>query len=283
VEADVDESDVDEFDGSESDVDEPDMDEPDMSEPDMMMPDMDEPDMSEPDMMMPDMGEPDMSEPDMGEPDTAQPDTFTIEVSPADAGTPDIMQMDTGGGSGEENLCEDASMPTGKGKAFKGLTYTAEKTGTTYEFSCTKCPGGKALIDGSYRYFKDDPSLVNFDAQDVISFVGNIFNIKKNLGNQTGLIFGYYFCADHDELWDFLVPNFFNTMMVFEMTAPPFFWDDFAKPGFVNNCYLEPNNDGTVLGFFCNPNWNPAAGFGPTMKYCKIGSMVNGKECVDPF
>jgi len=72
-------------------------------------------------------------------PDTTAPVDTTVE--------PDTSQPV------DDNVsCENALPFTGKGTPFTGYTYTTPQN-QTYTFDCTHCPGGRAELDGLYRYY----------------------------------------------------------------------------------------------------------------------------------
>jgi hypothetical protein len=233
-----------------------------------------------------------------GEPsDTTQipGDAVTVDGIDQDVAKADVGLFDVGGDADEPDpnedlICAGGDPPTGKGVPFKGFEYSAP-SGKNYEFTCTSCPGGIAGMEGKYRYISEKWDIQPNTPQtplkadiDTIEFDGNWFTFTRREPN-IGVIdtaSGYYFCPDPDEL-GFAKSDYFNTVFYFDSIQGNTMFN--VEAGMANVVHVGGTLD--LIETQGVPNWNDQTGGicpGPDcMDYCRIGTMVNGVPCTEPW
>ena len=219
--------------------------------------------------------------------------TFIDTLNTNDMGTLDTTALEDATQNGEQ-VCADATMPTGEGIPFTGYTFLTQQS-KAYTFDCTRCPGGRAEIQGLYRYYKplndqgecedgdcckpNRPCGENGSKNETLLFEGNQWTRVTNVvGPPPGVYTGYYFCPDPAAFSDFQNPSLWTEVFVFE-TLPP---QSQLKPGYSNPCHMKAPDAKTIL-FECNPQWSPSLQLYNGLNYCKVGQIVDGIFCSDPF
>lgn len=195
----------------------------------------------------------------------------------------------------DEKVCEDASKAPDPyvGYAFTGLTHTPQtpkSNGITYNFSCTKCPGGTLGITGKYKYFEEDDVATPDPAQwkETWEFDGNYFvNIIEGIDTDGKMkqvrAEGFYFCPDGSELGDIKYKDYWNVVLVYLTAVPagPFG----IEPGAVDLSFLGVDAGQGAISIYAELNlyWDPAGTSQGQNQYCRIGSDYLGRPCEDPF
>ncbi len=194
----------------------------------------------------------------------------------------------------EESLCEGASASTGSGCHFSSLSVkpnTPKRSGVTFNFDCTMCPGGRVLgIDGMYRLYEDDdlskpsPSVY----RETITFTGNQFesvlegvdpvtNKKVKVTSK-----GYYFCPDPKAyMGKIKYPDYWNTVFVYAEVDPPGAFG--IEAGATDPTFLGTALSATDIYIDVNLFWDPNGTGQSSGQYCKVGSTLFNQECTNPF
>ena len=199
--------------------------------------------------------------------------------------------------SGSDVVCEETVNSNGSdfgGWPFAGASYTPKSgpnAGTGYSWDCTTCPGGKFPLQGRYKYYiessdgtllLDQPSPTEY--MEVIEFRGNAWSLSA-YWNDNGTIKriserGYYFCPEPGTLPG--VNSFYPDLWVRTKVVPEGALGSNsgeAFPLFLGVSTLAGSDN--VL-FALNNDWDQKGSLGETAGWCKIGSTVEGRECVDP-
>ncbi len=207
---------------------------------------------------------------------------------------------------GPDNVCADGSEPTGIPGAYPFSTFTVtpetpKSSGVTFNFSCTRCPGGTLGIDGKYKFFEKDDvrSPDPSDWKETWEFFGNRF-VNHIRGVDTDGVMkeivaeGYYFCPDPKELTGYQVgdvpgpvsidsPKFWNVVIVYLIATPngPFGIETpVADLSFLG---IETIGAADRIGLAVNQFWDPAGTWQNTHQYCRLGTELGGRVCKDPF
>ena len=195
----------------------------------------------------------------------------------------------------EDSLCEGATEPTGKGCPFQSLSVTPQtdkRSGNTFDFTCTKCPGGTLGINGTYRlYENDNVNLPNpNEYRETITFDGNQFeNVLEAVDSATGqktkvVAKGYYFCPDDGAYQGKIkYPGYWNVVFVYTEANPLGAFG--ITPGAADPCFLGTSDVGSADDIYidCNVLWDPNGVGQSSGQYCKIGSKLGSQDCTDPF
>ena len=223
--------------------------------------------------------------------------TYVVGPPGPDGSSSDTTSPPSGncGFTGNDSLCEGATPATGEGCPFQSLSVTpntSERSGTTFNFDCTLCPGGTLGINGTYRLYEDDNvNLPNpNEYRETITFSGNQFeNVLEAVDSATGqktkvTAKGYYFCPDVSEYQGKIkYPSYWNAVFVYTEASPPGAFG--ITPGSVDPCFLGTSDVGSANDIYidCNLLWDPNGVGQSSGQYCKVGSQLGSQDCDNPF
>lgn len=193
----------------------------------------------------------------------------------------------------EESLCEGASAPTGTGCPFSSLSVkpnTPKRSGVTFNFDCTLCPGGIPGIEGTYRLYEDDnltqPNPSEY--RETITFSGNHFvdvlEAMDPATNKTVKVTakGYYFCPDPSAFQGKMKSvTYFNTVWVYTDVDPIGGFG--IEPGATDPTFFGTGLSNNDIYLDANLYWDPNGSGQSSAQYCKVGSTLFKQECTNPF
>ncbi len=221
---------------------------------------------------------------------TSGDDTTDVGVDVTVDGTTGITPPDA-----DDIVCEDAFEPTNAEGAypFTGFSVTPstpKSQGVTFDFSCTKCPGGTLGITGKYKYFENDDvrSPDPGDWKETWEFYGNRFvNHIRGVdtdGQMKEIVSeGYYFCPTTKELTGIKSPDFWNVVIVYLTATPNGPFGIEAPVADLSFLGVETIGGADRIGVAVNQFWDPDATWQNTHQYCRIGTTLGGRVCEDPF
>jgi hypothetical protein len=197
----------------------------------------------------------------------------------------------------EDVVCEETVNSNGSdfgGWPFAGASYSPPEgpnAATQYNWSCTTCPGGKFPLEGRYKYYiesadgtllLDQPSPSEY--MEVIEFRGNAWSLSA-YWNDNGTIKriserGYYFCPEPGTLPG--VNSFYPDIWVRTKVVPEGALGSNSGEAFPLFLGVSTLSGSKNILFGLNNGWNQEGSLGETAGWCKIGTTVEGRECVDP-
>ncbi len=204
--------------------------------------------------------------------DAAGDSVATDTVAKADTATAgDAAKVDTPTRNPKCDKFDDGTY--GKKVPWKGFTHK----GRTY--TCNACRGGYPNLIGSWRLvdFKtEDPSVDLGGDKERLTFDGNVFEMRMYGDDQGKKVdvtaTGWFFCADGVELTNQ------RSIFIFDKVVPEggMGWNS----GHVTSAELLVQGT-NQLAFGFNDDFD--AKLPGHFVYCRVGSMIKGKPCDNPF
>tara|TARA_B100000579_G_scaffold155086_1_gene126141 strand:- start:466 stop:1365 length:900 start_codon:yes stop_codon:yes gene_type:complete len=195
----------------------------------------------------------------------------------------------------EELVCPEGSEAiNAETDSGPGYSFTTPQN-LNYTFECNLCPGGRDELDGLYRYYTplnaegeciasncckpNEDCGANGVQNETFLFEGSQWTRVTNVvGPPPGVYGGYYFCPEAKALNKFKEPALWTEIFVFE-TLPS---QSQLTPGYSNPCHIEASGENSIF-FECNPQWNTSLPIYYDLNFCKVGTVVDGFPCTDPF
>lgn len=151
-----------------------------------------------------------------------------------------------------------------------------------FNFTCDTCRGGYKAYNGDWRFidFKtEDPSTSLDGYMETINFNGNTFT-NHLAGPDQGkavdaLIKGWYFCTDAVEL-----PEKAEVMALDTVVPDGAFGNKSNSSLFISLKESAESKDLIAIGIYDGMNNKK---YLYENLYCRIGSVIKGKPCDDPF
>lgn len=200
---------------------------------------------------------------------------------------------------GENVTCTDNfGVGHERGYGFQPFVYTPQTSkseGSTYSFTCTRCPNGYADISGTYRrYVDDNPTLPDpsieretwtFDGNAFTGLIDAVDKLEFGGDGKRHMLTtrGYYFCPEPEALFGIDSVEYWNIVLVYTYVSEPGAFG--IVVGATDPCFLgfSTQTKGDDIGVACNLEWDPKGTWQTTDLYCKVGATVEGRLCEDPF
>ncbi len=159
-------------------------------------------------------------------------------------------------------------------RAWTGLTVGGKP------YTCNRCRGGDPVAQGRWRaidFESEDPTVALPKARrEVLVIDGNTWHLRARVGEGAAMeearVDGWYACSDGAELKSERL--IFSTTQV--LPAGALGW---VAPDVFTGHFLTSGPNLLAFGLY--------AGFETDwigdIKYCRIGAVVEGKSCTDPF